>query len=431
MRPGGVGSINCTSCGAGLSVLGGGRVQVHVCGYCGAELDAQKDYRLLKKVAAAPRPDSPFRIGMTGDIRGVLFTVIGTLGMRERYEGRSWKWVDHQLYSPTHGYVWLSVENGHVTISRKLRAVPSPALMTPADIERAENRPVATIEGVRFQYYESGRHEIAFAEGEFNYRPRVGGSVEVVTLLGPTRMLHYVVGDGEVEYEIEEYLDPAATLTAFGAGEVPPLSGPPHPLSVPLEPPLRRFAMWAAFATAAVNGLLWLLLAGPGEPVARLPGLTPGQPGEIAFTVPEPPPLMTVEVTGNLENAWAGFEIAVESEDGEDLLEVEREIGFYRGVEQGESWTEDDSRARLAFRLDAPGTYVARAVVIEGGTEQYPGGGVAPLSSWRMTVYTGTPAGFWFFVAAGVSLAAGIMLFARRALASHRRLAGSDWTDED
>ncbi len=35
--------LNCTECGAGLDVLGGGRVKSHICSYCGAELDAQDD----------------------------------------------------------------------------------------------------------------------------------------------------------------------------------------------------------------------------------------------------------------------------------------------------------------------------------------------------------------------------------------------------
>ena len=40
----------------------------------------------------------------------VPFTVIGTIAWVEYYAQRSWHWVDHQVYSPTHGYGWLTVE---------------------------------------------------------------------------------------------------------------------------------------------------------------------------------------------------------------------------------------------------------------------------------------------------------------------------------
>ena len=99
-RAPGLTSINCTQCGAGLDVLGGGRVVTHVCPYCGSELDAQHDYAVLRRFADMPRPESPFRLGMTGQVWGVDWTVIGTLGMRETWAGKTWEWAEHQLFSP-------------------------------------------------------------------------------------------------------------------------------------------------------------------------------------------------------------------------------------------------------------------------------------------------------------------------------------------
>ena len=83
-------SINCTACGAGLDVLGGGRVTTHVCAYCGTQLDALDNYRSLQKFDQLNRPDSPFAIGMRGTLWGVDYTVIGTLQHEERWGPRSW-----------------------------------------------------------------------------------------------------------------------------------------------------------------------------------------------------------------------------------------------------------------------------------------------------------------------------------------------------
>ena len=63
-------SINCTQCGAGLTVLGGGRVRTHVCSYCGAQLDVQDGFRVIAQFIDMERPKSPFDIGMEGELWG-------------------------------------------------------------------------------------------------------------------------------------------------------------------------------------------------------------------------------------------------------------------------------------------------------------------------------------------------------------------------
>ena len=54
-------SIDCTACGAGLDILGGGRVTVHICPYCGTALDALDSDPLFifgAAACAAPWRDS-------------------------------------------------------------------------------------------------------------------------------------------------------------------------------------------------------------------------------------------------------------------------------------------------------------------------------------------------------------------------------------
>ena len=82
--------VSCPNCGSGLKVLGGGRVVVQVCGYCGTQLDTIENYRALRTFANLKRPDTPFSIGMTGQVLGVGWTIIGILGLREADGGVSW-----------------------------------------------------------------------------------------------------------------------------------------------------------------------------------------------------------------------------------------------------------------------------------------------------------------------------------------------------
>ena len=73
-------AIQCPACGAGLDVLGGGRVAVMVCPYCTTELDAVQNFAALRKFDGLKRPNTPFRIGMEGEIAGVRHQIIGILG---------------------------------------------------------------------------------------------------------------------------------------------------------------------------------------------------------------------------------------------------------------------------------------------------------------------------------------------------------------
>jgi len=95
-------------------VLGGDRVVVQICPYCGAELDAQYNYKTLRQFKDLKRPKTPFSIGMTGALFGADFTVIGLMEHSERWGGRFYTRVDHRLSSPIHGYAWLTMEAGHL-----------------------------------------------------------------------------------------------------------------------------------------------------------------------------------------------------------------------------------------------------------------------------------------------------------------------------
>ncbi|MEL6337974.1 MAG: DUF4178 domain-containing protein, partial [Pseudomonadota bacterium] len=240
-------AINCTNCGAGLDVLGGGRVRAHICGYCGAELDAQADYRVLRKFRNLERPASPFKIGMSGEIRGVPMTIIGTLGRRERYGGQTWAWVEHQLYSPTHGYAWLTWEEGHAVFTRKTRAVPVPFRMSDGLINTSEARPQARHLSKVYRYYGSGTIETTFAEGEFNFVPEIGDRTRYVDLLGDTAMLTMAESGSddevETEYELTTLPERDALFHSFG---IDPESVP-RPRRIHALTPFRRSAV-ARFA---------------------------------------------------------------------------------------------------------------------------------------------------------------------------------------
>jgi len=426
MSGGALRSINCTSCGAGLSVLGGGRVLTHVCGYCGAVLDAQDAYKVLDSIGKRNHPDSPVQIGMTLTYEGVDFTVIGTLGMVERHRGSEWRWVEHQVFSPTHGYLWLNLEDGNLTFTRKVRDFDMRQWLSPASVERAETPPTRSYGGQKFRYYETTTARIDFMEGEFNWIPKLGETVKVVSLLGPDAMLELVESTREREVELSRLLprDAVARQMGFDPAALGPARRHPLQAYVPLreEAFLRKAATYMT-AAAAVLGLLFLMI--PGRTVLDAPAVPLSDlPESYTFEVSNTAQITLVEFRTDFENQWAAFAAEILGPDGQPVVAGERAVSYYSGRDSDGNWSEGSRRSNFRFRPNATGLHRVRLELSDPGASNL-------IGTVALRIQQGKPTGFWLFVLAVVSGLAGIALVARRALHQKSRFAGSDWTSED
>lgn len=301
-------AVNCTSCGAGLDVLGGGRVTTHVCPYCGSVLDANDSYQAVKKFGDVKRPSSPFSIGMQGSLLGADYTVIGTLGVEERWRNRTWQWVEHQVYSETHGYAYLTVENGHVTFTHRIR---DNLWMSSIAVETSENRPSVSYQGEKFSYYDTSDSEIYFAEGEFTWQPKKGQWTRTITAKCDTRMLEFSESSGEREIYLTSYVTPEDVKTCFDITVTP--SAKVHPLM-----PIRKwengdFLIRAAGGIAALSLIVGVTLWGSsGQSLISSSFQVPQElPISIPFEVTQPDGLVRIGIDSTVQNGWAYMNVEV------------------------------------------------------------------------------------------------------------------------
>lgn len=418
-------SVNCTSCGAGLSVLGGGRVVSQVCGYCGAVLDTQDNYKVVDSIGKREHPASPISIGMTLTFEGVEFTVIGTLGLMEKYRGQTWKWVEHQVFSPTHGYLWLNVEEGNLTFTRKVRDFNMGHWLSSSTVERSEMPPTRNYKGEKYRYYETSVTQIDYMEGEFNWLPKLGEKKEVVSLLGPDAMLSLVKSSTEREVELTKLLPRAQTAKDMGFDEAAlgatPAKNPLMPYKPMAEEGLLRKVLAAVAVVAGILGLVfWFsggrdVYASPYVEVTQLP-----QTFEFQIDNTSQLALVTFDTTFN--NQWASLGTEVRGPDGEVVLAGERTVSYYSGREGGESWSEGRRRNSFRFRPAEPGIYTASLAQTQGSN---PDRGTVSFQ-----VAQGKPTGFWVFALAIIAGLGWLYVAGRRAMHTKRRFAGSDWTDD-
>lgn len=429
-------SVNCASCGAGLNVLGGGRVTVHVCSYCGAALDANANYRALKSFGELQRPASPFKLGDRGTLFGAEFTVIGTLGYSERWRGRTWHWVEHQAFSETHGYGWLTVEDGHVTFSRRIR---SDVWMSEQWVETSEYPPSVSYGNDSHRYYDTTNAVITFAEGEFTWQPELYQRTKTITALGHTRMLEFSQGSTEREVHVTSYVPAEDIAEGFGI-DLPPPMRKAHPLK-----PVRKwrhtvFVASCSAVFAFMSLILGLILSlHPGE---NLVSATYDVPNDLPITLP-------VEITNDRGLAWIGFDstvtdgwaylnIVLLGPDGNPRFVMGRTSEKYSGTDSEGKWTEDGSRASIRYHpLETTGTYELNVDIEEAGywkdkrqllldRDDYP----HVIRQLDVSVSQGQSSGLAAFLAAfGFLVVAVVPLFARGFL-NQRRWSGSDWDDE-
>jgi hypothetical protein len=421
-------SINCTSCGAGLDVLGGGRVQVHVCGYCGAELDAQHNYKILKEFGNLVRPDSPFSIGMQGDIQGVSFTVIGTLGVEEHYGGRVWRWTDHQVFSPTHGYAYLSVEDGHFTFTRRLRHPTQPAWMSVQGVETAEAPPTVISEGGRYQYFDTSTSKITFVEGEFNWQPEIGQRSTTISAMSHSSMLGFEQSSGEEEISKTVYLPFTETCLSFGIDD---LSGPTglHALLPYRAGRHEGFLKWASTGFCFVAFILFLVLsaASGGNRLVSTAQNVATLPLEISFEITEVNRLAKINVSADVSNSWAYLGMFVTDPEDVPVFETGRTVERYHGRDGDGAWSEGSGRGVVRFTPKVAGEYTLELSLDEAETWSRDG---SPVSNVKVSVAQGVSAPSWMaFLALAFFLFSGFQ-HARVYIHQRRRWWGTDWTDD-
>ena len=431
--PGQVHAIQCTNCGAGLDVLGGGRVTTHVCSYCGSALDALDNYCVLTRFSEMTRPATPLRIGDTGQLMGQGWQIIGILGLCETWAGKSWTWTDHLLFSPTHGYAWLTLEDGHLIVTRRWRKAVSPGWMSSAQVERANTRPGADSDGEHFRYYETSTARIAFAEGEFTWRPRQEDTSTTVSLLGPRTSLAYVDNGQEREIERSWYLPQAAVWDSFGVAvaDRPGIAGP-HPLQPARVPADTGFLIATSAVFAAVCAVLSVVFLAMGgrDVLPPTPVDLRTLPTEITFDLTETAGLAQLRFHGDLaNNTWAWIGATLTDPEDVPLFEAGRELGYYSGRDSEGHWVEDNRDTTVLFHPTEVGTYTLELDIPEGGLGEASDGAV--LGSLRVSVREGASSARPPLVLMVIFIVIAIGLFLWRQSAEARRWAGSDWEDDD
>ena len=346
-----VGAFNCPSCAAPLK-LHSPKIQSVGCASCGSVIDVSNpNLAILCKAEAKLDRLLAIQLGTTGKFDGVDYEAIGYMRRELEFGGKKFGWDEYLLFNLEKGFRWLGHSNGHWSL-----------------IDNAEQMPrviglQSHYKGERYEHFETYEASVVYVVGEFYWRVKVGDKANVADYVLPPGILSQEQSEKEVTWSVGRYIEPEAVQQAFTLkSRLPQKRGiAPNQPSPYAGLPWRMwkwFLLLSAIAIAVQMGFVLKSkvlhrenftahLAGSEQSFSTKP-----------FEVSGGRSSLVVRSRTDLENSWAAYNFVLLNQDNGEVLRATRELAYYRGYDDGESWEEGNRKDAVAFNDVPPGRYV-------------------------------------------------------------------------
>jgi ribosomal protein S27E len=424
-------SVNCPNCGAATAVRTFGHAVNVVCQSCGSILDAKDPgVGILQQYTEAVRYEPLIPLGTRGKIlkatsasgpqRDADHEVVG-FQVREIFvDDVAYQWREYLLFNPYYGFHYLTEYDGHWNLVTTLRSLPEGGATPSGGGSRSYH-------GHTFRHFQTANARTAFVLGEFPWQVRVGETATVADYVAPPRMLSgEMTADKEATWSLGEYVDGADIWSRLSLPGAPPgrhgvFANQPTPFGGGAKRMWRSAALLIVLAT-----LLWgVHLATAREKVAFAQAFTydPRGSQDTSFVTPVfeldgRPSAVRVETAADVDNQWVGVGYALINDETGRTYDFAREVSYYHGVDEGESWSEGSLRDGVTLSRIPSGRYFLR-IEPEGDRAGH-------QVRYRVRVIRDAATSIWFLAALVLILIPPIASTWRSVRFERRRWAESD-----
>jgi len=419
-RPVSVRSVNCPNCGAATAVRTFGHAVNVVCQSCRSVLDAANPgVTILQRYTDAVREEPLIPLGTRGKLLGIECEVVGFQVRQIVVDAVAYQWREYLLFNPYREFRYLTEYAGHWNVVSTINALPDGG-PTPDTSAR-------TYRGQDYRHFQTADATTTFVLGEFPWQIRVGDTTTGSDYVAPPFMLSAEVdADKEVTWSLGRYTSGDEIWKSLS------LPGrPPEPVGVFANQPspFQRVTatMWRnAGLLVILAALLWIahLVSARGkQSFAGNFAFDPRTAADASLVTPVfeldgRPTAVEIETTTSLDNQWMFVGYALVNDDTGQAFEVGRDVSYYHGVEDGESWTEGSPRDSVELPSVPPGRYFLR-IETEGERTAQP-------VRYRVRVLRDVSTSLWFLVAL-VLIVVPPILTTRRAFTFERQR----WQESD
>ena len=417
--------LNCPNCGAAIQLRGFQFAQSIVCDSCLAVLDASDaNVAVLQTFDAKVRRFRPLiPLGSRGTWKGDSWEVIGFQVREISVDGVAYRWQEYLLFNPFRGFRYLSYYDGHWNDIVPVHGVPAPGT--------AGAHPTVSWHGTTFKQFQTSIATTIFALGEFPWMVQVGDVVTVRDFVAPPFMLSSEETADEVTWSFGEYVAGGRLRAAFKVkDELPQAVGvfadQPNPLAGKVG------AYWRGFARLLVALVLLIvvrLATAADHPAAHLEGsFHPGRAEDKAPFVSEPFALdghtsnVDIQTTISANGAWLYLSMSLVNDSTGQVIELGREVSYYAGVDDGESWSEGSRSDDARVPAVPPGRWFLRMEI--DGPDQ------GSAIGWRVDLRRDRPGMLWWVMAFIVILLPPLVVGLRSSAFETTRWAESDFSSK-
>lgn len=411
--PPAVQSFSCPSCRGVVQVRAPGKAIVVACEHCGSVVDAQDPrHQLLAKYEGKITIQPRIPLGKKGQLRGETYQCLGFMRRQVVIEGTHYTWSEYLLWHPQRGYRWLAEYANHWTYIKPCNGLPTVRGRVARYLDR------------NYDQFQTAEAETIYVLGEFYWQVRVGDTAKCADFVSPPYILSKEQTPDEVTWSIGEYLEPAALWKAF---ELP--GAPPEPRGVaPAEPspyqadaqPMFNFLVLLLGVATLIQGMgLFLVQNKQVLQQSFTWSMADAEKSRVSefFALGGRTSNVEIQIKAPVDNNWAYFDLALINHDTGQALDLGREVEYFHGYEDGESWSEGGQTDEVILPSVPPGNYYLR---IEPET---------PLVElpYTITVTRDAPRFVWYPCAVGLVLLPYLWFWHKKYLFEYNRWSESDY----
>ncbi len=249
---------------------------------------------------------------------------------------------------------------------------PASPKLVPPEMSNAKNpdaakAPTVTLDGREYQHFQTSAPVTTAVYGEFPWIAQIGDVARMRDFIDPPFMLSQEVTTAESVWSAGEYVEPEEIWAAFAMPGSPPAKvgvapAQPNPWSDQMGALWLTFAAasvicfgaFAGFAAIAANKTVY-----EGNFAVTATDAERSRVSEV-FDIPGRTSNLEVTLATNLDGHYSYVNMALIDADTDRAYDFGREVSYYHGVEDGESWSEGASYETFIVPSVPKGRYYVR-----------------------------------------------------------------------
>ncbi|MBL0742030.1 DUF4178 domain-containing protein [Chryseolinea lacunae] len=345
-------TIACPKCQTVNTVRGKAMTLALTCSSCKTYFGVGKWSKDLTTFGTSYEPVLP--IGAKGKIDGKVYEVMGLVVKKE--QKYKYDWREYIIFNPFEGYAFLSEYNGHWNMVWPVDDVP-PLAMSASDF---------VDEGFHFRLFQKYKAKVIYAVGEFFFDVvHITETTFNREFIAPPLLFALEKSDDSVLWCKGEYMTPSEVASAFQI----PVSKLPSKTGMGYTQPMMGKIKNGAVVSFSILVFIFLLIAqmffsGSAEEKVVYQGnffqadLKDQKFFKTSsFTLEGGSKSLEVVVVAPLLNDWffAEFSLIDETTGTETIFT--KDVEYYQGYEDGESWSEGSTKGEAFLSQIPAGKY--------------------------------------------------------------------------